>query len=303
MIDLAQVSKSFGTTQALQAVDLSIADGEIFGLIGHNGAGKSTLFNIMLGLIRADQGSVLVNRQSVGEKSFLQQKLHIGYLPENIVFYDNLTGLETLEFFARLKHAESAQCHALLEQVGLAASKHKKVRGYSKGMRQRLGFAQALLGTPRILFLDEPTNGLDPEGIREFYQTLRQLQQHGATIVITSHILAEIQQRVDRMAVLRQGQVQFSGSLADLRTLKNTSLSIVLTVQSDQAATVYEQLSAQLQHAIRLEGQQIKISCPDDGKLALLSQLTAMSLPLQDIHMHEASLEELLLAREECPHV
>ncbi|TDR81535.1 ABC transporter ATP-binding protein [Paludibacterium purpuratum] len=302
MISLSQVCKSFGAIQALQSVDLRISAGEIFGLIGHNGAGKSTLFNIMLGLIRADSGQVAIDGQTIDAHTLLRQKRHIGYLPENIALYDNLTGLETLAFFARLKHAAPAQCHELLEQVGLSASKFRKVREYSKGMKQRLGFAQALLGQPRILFLDEPTNGLDPEGIREFYQTLRQCQQQGTTIVITSHILSEIQQRVDRMAILRDGRVQFAGSLADLRKARNPSLSIFLTLPPHLAEEVHAQLTELLDLPVSLEGQQIRVICPTDRKLSLMQQLTALSLPLLDMAMHEASLEELLLATEAFRH-
>ncbi|HEY4805454.1 MAG TPA: ABC transporter ATP-binding protein, partial [Paraburkholderia sp.] len=154
MIELAGVAKSFGALPALEGVDLTIRKGELFGLIGRNGAGKSTLFQLMLGLLVADAGRVQVDGECVGGPRFRAVKRRLGYLPENVVLYDNLTGLETLRFFARLKGADTAECAPLLDQVGLTAAAGRKVREYSKGMKQRLGFAQALLGDPALLFLD-----------------------------------------------------------------------------------------------------------------------------------------------------
>ncbi|MGE8376572.1 MAG: ABC transporter ATP-binding protein, partial [Diaphorobacter nitroreducens] len=216
-ISLRGVSKHYGALHAVDGVDLDIPKGEIFGLIGHNGAGKSTLFKMMLGLVKPTQGTLLIAGAQVGGRGFRAARRQLGYLPENVVLYDNLDGLETLRFFARLKSAPLAQCADILERVGLAHAGKRPVREYSKGMRQRLGFAQALLGSPRVLFLDEPTNGLDPQAIRDFYTTLRGLQAEGVTMVITSHILAELQERVDRLAILSAGRIQALGSVQQLR--------------------------------------------------------------------------------------
>jgi len=145
-IRLAGVRKAFGAVQAVDGVDLTVAPGEVFGLIGHNGAGKSTLFKLMLGLLKPDAGRVEVAGAAVGGGGWRAARQRIGYLPEQLALYDNLNGLETLRFFARLKGAPLPQCEALLQRVGLGAAAHRAVHGYSKGMRQRLGFAQALLG-------------------------------------------------------------------------------------------------------------------------------------------------------------
>ena len=136
---------------------------------------------------------------------------------DNIYTYDNLTGLEVLRLFADLKKVPRSACAEILERVGLSHAASRRVRGYSKGMRQRLGFAQVLLGAPDLIFLDEPTNGLDPEGIHDFYQTLRDVQAQGATIIITSHILSEIQERVDALVILNSGKIAAQGTLAQLR--------------------------------------------------------------------------------------
>ena len=142
-ISLHDVSKHYGALRAVDGVSLDIPRGEILGLIGHNGAGKSTLFKMMLGLTRATQGDIRIGGASVTGRDFRAARRQLGYLPENVVLYDNLDGLETLQFFARLKGAPLAECPAMLERVGLGHADRRPVREYSKGMRQRLGFAQA----------------------------------------------------------------------------------------------------------------------------------------------------------------
>lgn len=172
IIQLRQVSKRFDRFAAVDDISLDIRRGEVFGLIGHNGAGKSTLFKMMLGLLSPSAGSIHIAGQPVFGAQAREVRRQIGYLPENVALWDNLSGLETLRFFARLKHIEPHECAPLLARVGLADVGKRPVRAYSKGMRQRLGFAQALLGRPRVLFLDEPTTGLDPRAIHFFWDKI-----------------------------------------------------------------------------------------------------------------------------------
>ena len=233
-IQVNEVTKRFGGVQALDGVSLTVGKGEMLGLIGHNGAGKSTLFKLMLGLIPVSGGEVRVHGTPTGSSDFRQVRRRIGYLPENFVTYDNLSGLEVLRLFADLKRVPRRECATLLERVGLGDAAGRRVRGYSKGMRQRLGFAQVLLGNPDLIFLDEPTNGLDAEGIHDFYRILRDVQSQGATIVITSHILAEIQERVDRLAILSSGRVAAlmpmkGESMRRKRCLRRTASSWLLS--------------------------------------------------------------------------
>ena len=222
-LHLEGVTKPYGSRRtpllALDNVSLRVPRGQLFGLIGHNGAGKSTLFKLVLGLITPSQGRIQVNGCTVNGPDFRTTRRALGYLPENLVLYDNLTGLETLRFFARLKGAPQTQCAALLDRVGLTRAGGRAVREYSKGMRQRLGFAQALLGDPQLLLLDEPTTGLDPSAIRDFYDQLDLLRSQGVTLVISSHILAELQQRVDALAMLSNGRVCAQGSVQALAIL------------------------------------------------------------------------------------
>ncbi len=292
-IEIRGVRKHYGAVHAVDGIDLRVERGEILGLIGHNGAGKSTLFKMMLGLVPTTAGEILVGGASVHGRDFRAARRHLGYLPENVVLYDNLSGLETLRFFARLKGAPAAQCTQVLDRVGLADAGRRPVREYSKGMRQRLGFAQALLGAPRVLLLDEPTNGLDPLAIRDFYATLRTLQREGVTIVITSHILAELQERVDRLAILAAGRLQALGSVQALRDQAGVPLVFDIAVAPGDAPAVSQALAtvASVQSTATPEG--LRLSCPRDARMAVLGAIAPLGARVRDLRIHEPSLEDL----------
>ena len=292
-VSLRGVTKHYGALHAVDGVDLDIARGEIFGLIGHNGAGKSTLFKMMLGLIPATSGEILVGGASVRGRGFRAARRHLGYLPENVVLYDNLSGLETLRFFAKLKGAPLAQCQPALDRVGLAHAGKRPVREYSKGMRQRLGFAQALLGAPRVLLLDEPTNGLDPQAIRDFYATLRSLQDQGVTIVITSHILAELQERVDRLAIMSAGKIQAVGSVQALREQTQMPLVFELKLGAEDAPAVAQALAAVTGASPETLPTGLRLRCPRTQKMAVLAALAPFGTRVLDVKMLEPSLEDV----------
>ena len=292
-VALHGVSKHYGNVHAVDGVELTVQRGELFGLIGHNGAGKSTLFKMMLGLIAATAGEIQVAGTSVRGSDFRVTRRKIGYLPENLVLYDNLSALETLRFFAKLKGADQASCPALLEQVGLADVGKRAVHEFSKGMRQRLGFAQALLGNPDVLFLDEPSNGLDPMAIREFYAHLRDLREQGVTIVITSHILADLQERVDRLAIMASGKIQAVGSVHALREQLDLPLSIALRVEPSAQAELKAHLQAISGVDLQVVDGEVVVRCPRPVKMAVLAALSPLGARLIDLHIHEPSLEDL----------
>jgi len=198
---------------------LNLRAGECIGLVGHNGAGKSTLIKMMLGLIRPTSGSVQVLGEDPSAGAAAAARRELGYLPENVALHPSLTGAETLAFYARLKGQPVAGNPALLERVGIAAAAHRRVETYSKGMRQRLGLAQALLGKPRALLLDEPTTGLDPALRQSFYEIIGDLRREGATILLSSHALAELEGQVDRVVVMNRGRKVADGGVAELRRL------------------------------------------------------------------------------------
>ncbi|WIV96950.1 ABC transporter ATP-binding protein [Kinneretia aquatilis] len=295
-IELRGLSKHYGSLRAVDGVDLRVQRGEIFGLIGHNGAGKSTLFKMMLGLVAPSSGEVLIQGRPISGSDFRAIRRGLGYLPENVVLYDNLSGLETLQFFARLKGAAAAQCQPLLEQVGLADAGHRPLREYSKGMRQRLGFAQALLGRPQLLFLDEPSNGLDPQAIRDFYRSLQALREQGVTVLITSHILAELQERVDRLAIMAAGRIQAMGTVQSLREQQQAPLHIELSLAGEADVLFAEQLLAGQGlacQALSGAGHRLSLSCPREHKMAALALATQLGSRLLDLKILEPSLEDL----------
>ncbi|CAG2143420.1 putative ABC transporter ATP-binding protein NosF [Cupriavidus yeoncheonensis] len=297
-IALRGVGKRYGAHRVVDHVDFVVGQGELVGLIGHNGAGKSTLFKMMLGLVPPSEGELVVAGASVGGRGFRAARRRIGYLPENLVLYDNLSGRETLHFFARLKGVSPDACEAMLARVGLADAARRPVREYSKGMRQRLGFAQALLGQPRVLFLDEPTNGLDPAAIRDFYEILLGLRTAGVTIVLTSHILAELQQRADRFAVMAAGRMQAVGSVAALRAQLGLPVTLALRLEPGARPAAIRRLQAEPGLALEIRegatGQDLTVRCVPQAKMAVLAALQPLGRWL-DLHIHEPSLEDLFL--------
>ena len=218
MIDLQSVSKTYrGGIHALRGAALQVRRGEIFGLLGPNGAGKSTLVKILLSIVRATEGRGSMLGMPIGHKPTLAK---VGYLPEAARFADYLTASQVLDLIGGLHRVPSARRVArgrrLLEMTGIAAWANKPLGSFSKGMKQRLGLAQALINDPDLVFLDEPTDGLDPVGRREVATLLKQLRQEGKTVFLNSHLLGEAERICDRVAILSQGSVVRQGTVAEL---------------------------------------------------------------------------------------
>ncbi|AFZ30080.1 Fe(3+)-transporting ATPase [Gloeocapsa sp. PCC 7428] len=211
--------------ESLKGCSLSVYQGETFGLLGPNGAGKTTLLKLLLGIIRPSGGRGVLLGQPLGDRTCKQK---IGYLPENAYYYDYLTGWEFLEMAAGLFQLPTAvqrqRIPELLDLVGLAQSvaKKKQLRQYSKGMLQRIGLAQALINDPEVIFLDEPMSGLDPIGRYQMRKIILLLKDLGKTIFFNSHILSEVEQICDRIAILAQGELICTGSLDELLGQPNT---------------------------------------------------------------------------------
>jgi Cu-processing system ATP-binding protein len=296
VINVENVHKRFDEVHAVNGVTLRVPAGQIFGLIGHNGAGKSTLIKLMLGLIAPDSGQIAIMGKPVMGANFRETRRYIGYLPENVALYDNLSGVETLRFFAQLKGTDSSQIAPLLEKMHLSHAARRPVRTYSKGMRQRLGFAQALLGEPRVLFLDEPTSGLDPEGIREFYRLLVELTATGVTVLLSSHHLAQIQERVNGLALIRNGGLQASGSVQELR--ESLNMPVTIRIRSPHLSIVAIQALFNDMSECHVSGSddlECNISCGARDKVTALGRIFAANIKLGDLQVQEPSLEDVFL--------
>jgi len=219
-IELVELTKKYGTLTAVDHLNLTIGRGEIFGLLGPNGAGKSTTILMMLGLTEPDSGTVRVNGIDPVSRP-IEVKRKVGYLPEDVGFYNDLTGLENLLYTARLNSLPENEVKAgtdqLIERVGLSGSMNKKVRTYSRGMRQRLGLAGVLIKNPSVIILDEPTLGIDPTGVREFLNLIAALgKEEGITVLFSSHHLHQVQQVCDRVGIFVKGKLLAEGDIRSL---------------------------------------------------------------------------------------
>ncbi|HEY3292663.1 MAG TPA: ABC transporter ATP-binding protein [Candidatus Nanopelagicaceae bacterium] len=214
-IKASGLSKTYGTKQALLPLDLTINAGEIFGLLGHNGAGKTTTVNLLTTLLEPTAGTIEVAGYDAATNG-AKLRNSIGYLPENVQFYDNLTTMENLNFFARLSGLAKPgkRIQEVLSYLHFSGHENERVGSFSKGMRQRVGIAQAILHEPKVLFLDEPTSGLDPIGVRELRDVIVSLNKDlGMTIFMNTHLLSEVAKTCTSIGVLRQGQLVYHDSL------------------------------------------------------------------------------------------
>jgi len=205
----------FGDVHALDDVRIALTAGNATMLIGPNGAGKSTLIKVLLGLVRPDFGAFEADGQRVAIDR--QWKERIGYLPEAVAFSENLTGRQLLRFFARARGVERGRVDEVLERIGLAHARSRAIRGYSRGMRQRLGLGVAIISTPDLLVLDEPTAGLDQEGLGVLWSVIEEWRATGRMVVASTHDLALMERRVDDICVLRSGRVIAQGTADELR--------------------------------------------------------------------------------------
>lgn len=219
-LKLEDVVVSFKRVHALKGVTVQAAAGEVLMLVGPNGAGKSTLMQVLLGLVRADGGHIIVDGETIkptSSRAVNAFRHKLGYMPEAVAFSDNLTGRQVLRFFANARGVSKKRIDAVLERIGLTHASRRAVRGYSRGMRQRLGLGVAILGEPPLLVMDEPTGGLDQEGLDVLWTVLEEWRQAGRIIIMASHDLTLLERRVDRIGVLQQGNLVAAGTPAELR--------------------------------------------------------------------------------------
>ena len=290
-VRITDVTKRYDRIAAVSGVSFELGAGEMVALIGHNGAGKTTLMKLMLGLLHPTKGSIEVLSENPAAGQFSARR-HLGYLPENVSFDNTLTGRETQAFYARLKHEPVVKALEFLDLVGLGTAATRRVGTYSKGMRQRLGLAQALIGRPRVLLLDEPTTGLDPELRHTFYEMVERLAGQGATVLLSSHALTELEERAGRVIIMNRGLKVADGSIEELRKLARLPTRIRLKVSGLASDDVPPWLPRIAPYR-RLNVHVMEIDVAPEQKIELLRHAIAAGTPVEDFDVIPPNLDEL----------
>ncbi len=297
-IQTDQLTKRFGAeVTAVESLDLTVESGEIFGFLGPNGAGKSTTIDILLDFVRPTSGAAeVLGHDAQAETRAIHER--IGVLPEGYAVYDRLSGRRHLEFAIELKGADDDPAQ-LLERVGLSAADGDRRAGeYSQGMRQRLVLAIALVGNPDLLILDEPTNGLDPNGAREVREIVREHADRGATVFFSSHILEQVQAVCDRVAILDDGQLVAVDTIDGLRQEIGSGATLTITV--DRVPDGLDLQSIAGITGVATRDDELRVSCAEPAaKLATLDAVRDAGATIEDFSTAEASLEELFAAYTE----
>lgn len=287
-VNVHGLSKSYDGRAAVDNLSLGVRPGEVYGLLGPNGAGKTTTLRMLLGLVRADAGDIQVLGHDPGDPRALER---IGALVEEPALYPYLTGRGNLSVLARYKGIDTDRIDPALELVGLLERATDKVRGYSLGMRQRLGVAAALLADPQLLILDEPTNGLDPQGMASMRQLIRSLGTRERTVIVSSHLLGEVEQICDRVAVMRTGELLVEDAVANLR---GASMLIVRADPIGEARVLIERMPDV--ESVTVDGDVLKISMPVEAAAALNSALVNAGVAVSELRTSQESLEEVFMA-------
>ena len=304
VVSVKHLEKHYGPNRALGGVSLDVEPATLFGLLGQNGAGKTTLIKILLGLVAPTAGEAALLGQPVGTFSARRE---VGYLPEDHRLPEYHTSTSLLDLYGALQGIPRRQrrrrAAELLDLLGLAGREKLRIRGYSKGMKQRLGLAQALLHSPRVLFLDEPTDGVDPVGRKEIRDLLLEERRRGVTVFINSHLLGEVEQLCDRVAILRKGKLMVTGTVADLTRQKASWL-----VAFDRGVPVSFCFPGATIEPVE-GGSRLRVSLdPSDGPPPLppaeaneaidpfLAAASAAGLRLRHLERERATLEDLYLA-------
>jgi len=311
VIETSGLTKRYREVPAVDHLDLTVFPGEIFGLLGPNGAGKTTTILMLLGLTEPSQGMARVLGYDPAREA-LAVKRRVGYLPENVGFYDDLTGRENLTYTARLNRMEpkaaAERISMLLDRVGLTAAADRRVREFSRGMRQRLGIADALVKEPQVLILDEPTLAIDPKGVQEVLELISSLaRDEGLTVLISSHLLYQIQQICHRVGIFVRGRLVAQGPISNLAQQALAHRALVLEVQTDASASgpasrpadgpQVETLLRGLPgvEAVEKQGEYWLVHCRpgSDPRTQLVRELTARGVGLLHLRARGQSLDDI----------
>ncbi len=294
------LSKAYGGKTVVDKLNLNVAEQEIFGLLGPNGAGKTTTILMLLGLTEPTAGMAEVYGHSPTREPLRVKRL-IGYLPENVGFYENLTARENLQFIAELNGIGEVEADAridqLLEAVGLAEAASQTVGQYSKGMKQRLGIADVLIKQPKVAILDEPTAGLDPEGINQILALIAGLPARGTTVILSSHQLYQVQKICHRVGIMSRGRMVVQGALDELgKELGGGAryqIEVETTAATDEAVKVVSQVPGVGRITVR--DNRLLISADEDRRAEISRIMVANNLPLIQMDIQQFTLDDIYM--------
>ena len=296
-IELRGVRKEFADVTAVRDLDLTVEDGEVYGFLGPNGAGKSTTIDMLLDLVRPTAGTVRVLGSDVATDGVAIRR-RTGVLPDGFSVYDRLSGRRHVAFAVESKDADDDP-DALLDRVGLGGDADRPAGDYSKGMRQRLALAMALVGDPELLILDEPSSGLDPAGAKEMREIVRAEAERGATVFFSSHVLEQVDAVCDRVGILRDGELVAEDSVEGLREAvgDGATLEVSAPGADDDAVSAVRAVAGV--SSVTRDEDGLVVNCASDAKTAVIGALEDAGVAVDDFHTREASLEDLFLAYTE----
>lgn len=293
LVETLNLTKEYGKVRCVDSVNMQVAPGAVYGFLGPNGAGKSTTLKMILGLAKPTAGSITLFGVPVNEKNRIKLLKQTGSLIESPSYYGHLTGEENLQIIQTLKGCSPKDIDKVLKIVRLDDARKKLVNHYSLGMKQRLGLAAALLGFPRLLILDEPTNGLDPAGIQEMRELICTLpSEYGITVIVSSHLLSEIDQMADHVGIIRKGELVYQNTLESLHS--HAKQQIALRVSHTAIA-----LDLLRRDGITAAQEKEYLLLPmleDDRIASLCRQLIAQNISLYRVEKREKSLEDIFLS-------
>ncbi|MCD7036723.1 ABC transporter ATP-binding protein [Metabacillus sp. GX 13764] len=293
-LKVQNLTKKIGSKTIVKDVSFEVQNGEIFGLLGPNGAGKTTIIRMIVGLIKRTEGKVMIQSFDLDE-SYRESMNEIGAIVENPEFYKYMSGYKNLKHYARmsLKNISEEKILEAVRLVKLEKAIHNKVKTYSLGMRQRLGVAQALLHDPSLLILDEPTNGLDPQGMKEFRNYLKELANAGTSVLVSSHLLAEMQLMCDRFAIIEKGVLTHISTMEE--TAEEGNREVMFTIGEEGMKTALAFLEKREQSVTEAAPNQFVLSLPYEDIPLISKELIELNVRLYEISPVKKSLEDRFL--------